>query len=131
MKGISFVIKVEFPISAGEMYQAWLNSEIHSAMTGAKAVCSEKPGAKFSAWDGYISGENQFLIPDQEIIQSWRTSDFKPGDHDSEIIIRLKNLKKGCVLELTHHHIPADQPDYKQGWKEHYFKPMREYFKQR
>jgi activator of HSP90 ATPase len=108
---------------------AWLNSALHSAITGADAVCSIKEGHKFTAWDGYISGKNLKLVPNKKIIQTWRTTDFKAEDKDSRIEISLKDVENGCQMTLWHSKIPAQQPDYENGWIEYYIKPMTEYYK--
>jgi len=124
----AFEMKAEFPVKASTIYNAWLDSKTHSEMTGDEASCSNKEGEEFSAWDGYIEGKNIQLIKNEKIIQSWRTSDFKNNDEDSEIIIEIQDIEEGCELLLKHRNIPEGQPDYKQGWMDHYFNPMKTYF---
>jgi hypothetical protein len=58
---IQFQKSIQFPVNSKTIYTAWLNSEIHSKMTGGSAQCSEKEGVIFTAWDGYISGVNVSL----------------------------------------------------------------------
>jgi activator of HSP90 ATPase len=58
-----------------EIYNAWLTSKGHSAMTGSLANVDGRVGGKFTAWDGYIAGSTLELTPDQRIVQAWRTSD--------------------------------------------------------
>ena len=123
-----FEIECMFPVSAGTIYKAWLSSEGHSQMTGGEAQCSEVEGDAFSAWDGYISGTNIKLVPDQEIVQNWRTTEFAEEDEDSLLTIQLEPTKEGCRLKLKHERIPEGQSDYEQGWHDHYFTPMSEYF---
>jgi len=125
----SFELKEIFSVSPKVLYDAWLNSKKHTDMTGGKAVCSSKINGRFSAWDGYITGFNLALEPDKKIVQSWRTTEFSESDSDSELIIQFSPTEGGCVLTLNHNNIPAGQPDYKQGWVEYYFEPMKEYFK--
>jgi activator of HSP90 ATPase len=124
----AFEMKVEFPVKASTIYNAWLDSKTHSDMTGGEASCSNQEGEKFSAWDGYITGKNNQLNQYEKIIQSWRTSDFNNNDEDSEIIIEIQDTVEGCELLLIHKNIPEGQPDYKQGWGDHYFNPMKIYF---
>lgn len=126
---ISFSITQHFNVSAATLFKAWLDSDIHSAMTGGEAQCSDQVGGKFSAWDGYISGVNSALITNQKIIQEWRTTEFKNDDENSILRIKLEEVNNGCELILTHNKIPNGQPDYKQGWIAHYFEPMKAYFK--
>ncbi|MFY0605904.1 MAG: SRPBCC domain-containing protein [Cyclobacteriaceae bacterium] len=127
----SFILKKHLQISPAQLFHAWLNSEEHTAMTGGEAICSNQVGGQFSAWDGYISGSNISLVLNEEIIQSWRTTEFEESDQDSELIIKLTEENDGCLLTLIHRNIPEGQSDYKQGWIDHYFTPMKEYFHSR
>ncbi len=124
----SFELKETFPAKPAEIYNAWLESEAHAKMTGGEANCNSEKGAKFSTWNGYITGKNVDLIPNQKIIQTWRTSEFNESDEDSILSIELKEVENGTELTLTHSNIPEGQIQYKQGWENHYFVPMRHYF---
>ncbi|HIN38835.1 MAG TPA: ATPase [Flavobacteriales bacterium] len=112
-----------------EIYSAWLNSQLHTQMTGGEANCSDKVGASFTAWDGYISGKNLELFENKKIVQTWRTTEFSEDDEDSILTIQLSEIKEGTELTLTHKNIPKGQTQYKQGWIDHYFVPMKEFFK--
>ena len=115
--------------STQEIYSAWLNSQLHTQMTGGEANCSDKVGASFTAWDGYISGKNLELFENKKIVQTWRTTEFSEDDEDSILTIQLSEIKEGTELTLTHKNIPKGQTQYKQGWIDHYFVPMKEFFK--
>ena len=117
-----------FKVTPKMLYDAWLSSEGHSDMTGGEAFCSNQPGNKFSAWDGYIEGENIELETNTKIVQTWRTSEFDENDEDSLLTIHLKPLNGGTELTLIHTNIPEGQTQYKAGWIDHYFTPMRAYF---
>ena len=127
----TFELKETFNVKPSVIYEAWLNSEEHSKMTGGEANCSNEIGGTFFAWDQYISGKNKSLKINEEIIQSWRTFEFKDTDEDSELIIRLKEIQEGCELTLIHTNIPEGQTQYKQGWIDNYFIPMKNYFAER
>ncbi len=117
-----------FPVSAERIYKAYLNATEHSEMTGGDAEIEAKVGSEFTAWDGYISGKIIALNENEEIISTWRTTEFNETDEDSHVEISLKDIENGCELTLTHRNIPEGQPDYNIGWTEHYFKPMKDYF---
>jgi activator of HSP90 ATPase len=125
---LEFSLSKIFPATPEQIYNSWLAGKLHSAMTGGHADSIAEEGSKFTAWDGYISGKNLTLVPNQKIIQSWRTTEFKNDEEDSIIEIDLKAVERGCQLTLTHSKIPAGQPDYEQGWIEFYFEPMSKYF---
>ena len=124
----SIELKVTFKVKPFQIYEAWLNSSQHSKMTGGQANCSSKIGDTFTAWDGYITGRNLDLKLNQEIVQSWRTSEFDDFDENSELVIQLKELDSGTELTLKHYNIPEGQTYYKQGWEDNYFVPMKRYF---
>ena len=126
---MEFKITTFFAASPSEIYKAWLTGDEHAAMTGAPATGKPELGAEFTAWDGYISGKNLELTRDELIVQSWRTTEFAENDEDSLVEVYLKPAEDGCELTLVHSRIPEGQPDYEQGWHDHYFAPMRECFK--
>ena len=115
--------------STQEIYNAWLNSQLHTQMTGGEANCSDKVGASFTAWNGYISGKNLELFENKKIVQTWRTTEFSDDDEDSILTIQLSEIKEGTELTLTHRNIPKGQTQYKQGWIDQYFVPIKEFFK--
>ena len=125
---VSITLKETFPVKPEVLYKAWLNSEEHTRMTGGEAVCTDHIGGDFTAWDGYISGKNKSLSPNKEIVQDWRTSEFEETQADSLLTLQFKEIPVGCELTLIHTEIPEGQSDYAQGWIDHYFIPMKDYF---
>lgn len=125
----SFRISEVLPASPALVYATWLSGIGHSEMTGASARCVPGVGGKFSAWDGYIWGVTLELDPNRRIVQSWRTLEF-PGDApDSRLEVTLEETPEGARVTLHHTRLPAGQGDnYRQGWFDHYFDPMRAYF---
>lgn len=124
-----FTISEIIPAIASEIYEAWLDSEGHAAMTGSPAQVDGKVGGKFSAWEGYIFGTTLELVPHQGIVQAWRTSEFPEDAPDSSVEVLLEEISGGTKVTLTHRDMPADQVEsYRQGWEDFYFKPMKAYF---
>lgn len=117
------------PATPAQVYAAWLDGKKHTAMTGAKATGSAKVGSKFTAWDGYIWGINTKLVKNKKIVQSWRTSEFSKDDPDSTLTVIFTKTKTGTKMRLQHKGTPkAQEASYRQGWHDHYFAPMRQYF---
>ena len=124
-----FKLSCILPASAEAVYDAWLDSACHGAMTGAPASIGKRVGEPYSAWDGYIVGKTLELIPGRRIVQSWRSADFGSLDPDSTITVELEPTKTGTRLTLTHAGVPDDQTDYENGgWRDFYFSPMKAYF---
>lgn len=123
-------LSATFPVTPKRIYDAWLNSKEHSAMTGCKAIISAKVGGKFTAWDGYISGKNLELALNKRILQSWRSKEFSKDNLDSYLLVKLEEVNGGTIVSLVHSEIPVRQgASYKKGWKDFYFMPMKQYFK--
>jgi uncharacterized protein YndB with AHSA1/START domain len=126
----SLQLSINLPVSAAKLYKAWLSSKEHTAFTGSAAKTSAKMGGNHTAWDGYIEGKNLELVPGKKIVQSWRTSEFAENAPDSVLELNLEEKAGTTTLHLHHHHLQkGDAKKYKQGWKDHYFAPMKEYFK--
>ncbi|MFT4830467.1 MAG: activator of HSP90 ATPase [Psychroserpens sp.] len=125
---MEFTLKTTLDAPANDIYNAWLNSEGHTAMTGGKATASNKVRGAFTAWDGYLNGKNLLLEENKRIVQSWRSSQFEPHEEDSQIEVILKEQVGGTELTLTHTKVPDSGEHYKKGWDEHYFQPMKKYF---
>ncbi len=126
---LRFTVSAVIPASPKAVYDAWLNGKEHAAMTGGEsATGSTKLGGKFTAWGGYISGRNLTLVPGKRIVQSWRSTQFADTDPDSQIELVLKKSARGTRVTLKHTNVPDGQHSYKEGWKTHYFVPMKAYF---
>ena len=126
----SFEVFTFFPgITAQQLYNAWLDSETHSAFTGSPAQIDPHVGGKFTAWDGYIQGHTLETEPFRRILQAWRTTEFPEDSPDSRLEILIEEVNDGVQITLVHSDIPEGQgEDYRQGWSEYYFDPMGRYF---
>lgn len=115
-----------------DVFSAWIDSRAHSLFTNGAAVIDPVVGGDFSAWDGYITGKTLELHPFEKIVQSWRTTDFPPNSPDSHLTISFEEITGGTLITLNHVDIPEGQSaEYKQGWEDYYFSPMKEYFENR
>jgi activator of HSP90 ATPase len=126
--GLNFTVTTLFSATPEELYQAWLDSKMHTDMTGGKAEVSDQVGEGFSAWDGYISGKNLELEHPTRILQAWRTSEFSDVDPDSLLEIRFDQEDDQTRLTINHSVLPEHGMQYKQGWIDSYFTPMKDFF---
>lgn len=125
---ISFTVNAIIAAKPDVVYNGWLDSKVHSEMTGGRANVSNKAGEGFQAWDDYISGTNLELTAGKRIYQKWRTSEFEDSDEDSLLEILFESDPQGTLITLNHSNLPAHGMQYKQGWIDAYFQPMQDYF---
>ena len=124
-----FTLTVELAASPRDVFDEWLSSEGHTAMTGGVAHVDPSIGGAFDAWDGYITGKTLELDPGHRFQQTWRTTHFEPGDPDSMIEVVLEPKGDSTLLTLKHSNVPDGQTSYEEsGWQLYYFEPMKRRF---
>jgi activator of HSP90 ATPase len=124
-----FTLTVKLSATPREVYDAWLSSEAHTAMTGGVAHINPTVSGAFDAWDGYITGKTLELDPGRRILQTWRTRHFAPNDPDSTIEVVLAPERDSTLLTLKHSNVPDGQTSYEEsGWRQYYFEPMKRRF---
>ena len=116
-----------------DLYELFMDSDKHSAATGARAEINRKVGGKWSAFDGMIGGKNLALLPNQMIVQTWRSTAWKAADPDSILVVRFeKSASGGATVQLAHVGVPEyDHKGVTQGWIKYYWDPWRKYLKGR
>lgn len=119
---------VRFHTSPDELFDTYLDSKMHSAVTGGAAKMSRKVGGKFTAWGGQLSGHNLMITPKKMIVQAWRSHHWKVSDPDSILILRFSEAPGGAQIDLTHVNVPHyDHKGVTQGWPKYYWEPWKEY----
>jgi len=124
------VQSVTFKASPEELFAIFTDSKKHSAATRAKASVSAKAGAKWSAFDGMISGKNLAVVPSGMIAQAWRASHWKDTDLDSVLVIHFSPAPGGGKIDLVHVGVPQhDHKGVTKGWPSYYWVPWKAYLK--
>ena len=123
-----FIVSDIIPARPEAVFDAWMSSAQHAAMTGEDAEIDPRVGGAFRAGDGYITGTTLELEQGRRIVQFWRTTDFAASDPDSRIEVFLEPDGQQTLLTLRHTDIPDGQSGYEQGWRDYYFAPMRAFF---
>ena len=111
------------------LYAMYLSPKAHGAITGGKIEIGARPGAKFKAFGGALTGKMLCTVPGRLIVQAWRSKVFHKRDHDSTLILRFlpAGRNRGCI-DLVHVNVPShDYRGVNQGWKNYYWKPWRKY----
>ncbi len=79
-----------------------------------------------------ISGKNLELENGKRIVQDWITTEWPEGYPPSKLEITLKNVDGKTELTMTQSNVPADQKsELEQGWKDFYWKPLKDYFRKK
>lgn len=117
-------------ISPEEVYEAYMNPNKHSVFTGSDCDISDQIGGKCSMYDGYIQAENVELIPGKKIVQKWVAGEEAwPEAHYSTITLELSDKNGGTQLQFTQTDVPDSLVEsLSQGWIDHYWEPMSDYF---
>jgi len=123
-----FTLTITLPAKAADVYKAWLSTQGHTEMTGSPAKVDGRVNGDFTAWDGYIWGTFLELQENKKIVQAWRTAEFPEEAEDSHVEVLFEEKDGKTKLTLIHTNIPQGQDDYKKGWQDFYFTPMKEYF---
>ena len=121
------------------LFEAWLDSQEHSAMTGAGVTVGPGQGDAFSTADGLITGENLEVEPYHRIVQSWNIAQPGGGSYESRLEVLLAtgpnygglsgSAADGATIIVRHSNLPPEQTLFTpQWWEERYFKPMDAYF---
>jgi uncharacterized protein YndB with AHSA1/START domain len=117
---------VDLPASAARLYRMYLDPIQHAAFTGAPVNIAARPGQRFEAFAGAISGTILQLVPNRLIVQSWRSVHFLRRDLDSTLILAFLPQKRGARIELTQ--VNVAERDYAgvcEGWSKYYWAPWR------
>jgi uncharacterized protein YndB with AHSA1/START domain len=130
MATVSIQLSALIPAAPKAVYDAWMSSEGHAAMTGGEAAMIDpRIGGQHSAWNGYISGETLELVPGKRIVQSWHAGDFPEGAPHSRLVVSFAREGKETRVTIDHAELPEGMAaGFLDGWEKFYFTPMRSYF---
>lgn len=124
--------RIVVPAKPDAVYDAFVKPRLHAAFTGAAATGSGRVGARFTAWDGYISGVHRELVKGRRIVQDWQTTEWPEGAEASRVELSLEAVTGGTEVRMVHSNVPAEQADsYRQGWIDYYWDPLKTYFSTR
>lgn len=118
---------VTMPASAKKLYDMYLSPSTHAAFTGQPVIIGRKPGAKFSAFGGAISGKIIATVPNRLIVQRWRSTMFAPVDADSTLILSFTPLSANSTrIDLVQVDVSdVDVEGVTKGWPKYYWKPWK------
>jgi activator of HSP90 ATPase len=102
-----------------------LSGVMQSMHLGDKpAEISREVGGPFTLFGGYITGRHVELVPNQRIVQAWRTGGWDPGVYS---IAKFELLEQGSGTKIVFDHtgFPNGEAEVlASGWKAHYWEPL-------
>jgi activator of HSP90 ATPase len=106
-----------------------LSAAMKSGMApGAKpAEISREAGGAFSLFGGYIMGRQIELLPNERIVQAWRTASWDPGVYS---IAKFELVEQGFGTKIVFDHtgFPKGQAEHlAAGWKGNYWEPLEKF----
>jgi activator of HSP90 ATPase len=88
------------------------------------AEISREVGGSFSLFGGYITGRHVELVPNQRIVQAWRTGSWPAGVYS---IAKFELVEQGLATKIVFDHtgFPNGEAEHlAAGWKAHYWEPL-------
>jgi uncharacterized protein YndB with AHSA1/START domain len=88
------------------------------------AEISGEAGGAFSLFSGYITGRQLELVPNEFIVEAWRSQGWKPGEY-SIVSFRLVEEGANTRIVFDHRGFPdGDAQHLLEGWNGNYWGPM-------
>ena len=85
---------------------------------------SSEVGGAFVLFGGYITGRHVELVPNERIVQAWRTGGWASGVY-SIAKFELVEQGSGTTIVFDHTGFPKGQAEHlASGWKAHYWEPL-------
>jgi activator of HSP90 ATPase len=88
------------------------------------AEISPDAGGAFSLFGGHITGRQVELVPNERIVQAWRTGAWPPGIYS---IARFELVEQGSGTRIVFDHTgfpKGEAESLARGWKAHYRDPL-------
>ena len=88
------------------------------------AEINREAGGAFNLFGGYITGRQVELVPDERIVQAWRTGGWGPGIYS---IAKFELVEQGPGTKIIFDHTGFPQGEAEvlaSGWKAHYWNPL-------
>jgi activator of HSP90 ATPase len=120
--------EIDLKATPARIYSVLLDSKQFAAFSHEPADIHGEPGGAFSMFGTRILGRNVELVPNQRIVQAWRSAGWDPGTYS---IVRFDLKEQGTqtrvVLDHTGFPVGAYDSLYS-GWKSHYWDPLQLFF---
>lgn len=120
--------EVAFSASRERIYRALLDAKQFAKVTGGQATdIDPTEGGVFSLFGARIKGRNVELVPNERIVQAWRSDGWDKGLYS---IARFELVAQGTGTSLRFDHtgFPKGAAEHlATGWKSNYWDPLTKF----
>lgn len=120
--------EVPFKASRERVYEAIMDDKQFRKVSGGQAAeINREAGGAFSLFGARVKGRNVELLPNERIVQAWRSEGWEHGIYS---IARFELVAQGTgtMLVLDHAGFPKGQAEHlATGWKANYWDPLAKY----
>jgi activator of HSP90 ATPase len=119
----------QLPATPEALYAMYLDPLQHAAITGSPVVrIAPKEGAEFWAFDGRIRGRILALTPGRQVVQSWRSFEWRSEDLDGTLVLTFARDPGGGRIDSALVNAPDHLYDkLLANWPMRYWDPWRAY----
>jgi activator of HSP90 ATPase len=118
---------VDFKAAPARIYAILLDAKEFGALTKDTAEIQPQAGAPFKLFGGRIEGRNVELVPNQRIVQAWRSAGWPSGVY-SIVRFELTPHGGGTRIAFDHTGFPEGQGAHlSEGWVSNYWEPLHKY----
>ncbi len=120
--------EIDLKTTPARIYSVLLDSKQFAAFSHEPADIHGEPGGTFSMFGARILGRNIELLPNQRIVQAWRSAGWDPGTYS---LVRFDFKPQGTQTRvlLDHYGFPVgDYDNLYSGWNTHYWNPLQLFF---
>lgn len=120
---------VVLPARPESLYEMYLDPVKHAGITGSPVVrIAAKEGAEFWAFDGRIQGRILALTSGRQIVQTWRSFEWRSDDVDGTLVLQFSADPEGGRVDSA----LVNAPDHLYekllaNWPMRYWDPWRAY----
>jgi activator of HSP90 ATPase len=119
--------EIDFKTTPRRIYEALLDAKQFKAFSTLAAEIQPEPGGAFKLFEGRIVGRNVELVPNQRIVQAWRSIPWPAGVY-SLVKFELVQRGEGTRVILDHTGFTEEKWDgLNAGWKDHYWEPLHKF----
>ncbi len=115
------------PATPEALYTMYLDPRQHAAITGSPVVrIAPQEGAEFWAFDGRIHGRILALTPGRQVVQSWRSFEWRAEDLDGTLVLTFSPDAGGGRIDSALVNAPDHLYDkLLANWPMRYWDPWR------